>query len=317
MISTKHSPLISIAVCTYNGEKFLDDQINSLLSQNWPNFEIVVVDDNSQDMTRVILENFASKDPRVKVHYNSRNLGINKNFSLCMSLCCGEFIAPCDQDDIWHPEKLTKLHEIIGTKTLAYCDSVLIQENGDSMRMRISDRLHMYAGNDPTVFTFWNCISGHAMLFKRSLLEMALPIPEVKFHDWWLAFVAATVGEIAYLNEPLVQYRQHTNSQTDLSRKGQKKDSGNRRKIFIERGEWICQLSSVSSKDQGFFIELHRLWLLQENQWVSLQLIRHLAKRSKSLLFINKKRSFLLFAAKNFWGLKAKFFVSPSKYSKP
>jgi glycosyltransferase involved in cell wall biosynthesis len=315
MNSFDSAPLISIAVCTYNGERYLAEQINSLLSQTWSNFEIIVVDDNSLDGTLEILKNFVAKDSRIKLHCNSKNLGIIKNFSLCMSLCRGKFIAPCDQDDIWHPEKLTKLHGVIGSHILAYCDSELISENGDSLNMRISDRLNMYEGNDPTVFTFWNCISGHAMLFERSLLDMAIPMPEVKFHDWWLAFIAATFGEIKYLNEPLVQYRQHANSQTDLSRTGQKKDSGNRKRLFIERGEWIQQLAKTPSLHKTFFVELHRLWLNQTNEWISVQIVRHLAKKSGSLLFINKNRSFMRFALKHIWGLKAKVFVNPSKYS--
>ena len=73
----------------------------------------------------------------------------------------------------------------------------------------MSDRLRMIDGNDPRLFALSNCVSGHAMLLRRALLDRALPLPDVSFHDWWLAFVAANVGRVRYLDEPLVRFRQH------------------------------------------------------------------------------------------------------------
>jgi glycosyltransferase involved in cell wall biosynthesis len=309
-------PLISIAVCTFNGERYLTAQLESLVAQTWGNLEIVVVDDCSNDGTLGIIEEFAGRDSRIKLHKNNQNLGVNKNFSRAMALCKGELIAPCDQDDIWHPQKLSRLHAHVGEHAMSYCDSELITADGVRMNMRISDRIHMYQGDDPTVFAFWNCVSGHAMLFRRSLLDFALPIPDIKFHDWWLAFLATTNGAIVYLNEPLVQYRQHANAQTDLSRINKKKDAGNRTSLFKERAQWLAHLASVQSPQTSYFVELHRLWLAQAEQWFSIELVKHIAKRSESLLFINKNRSFLRFAFKNFWGMKAKVLVNPSNYSK-
>ena len=303
-------------MCTFNGESYLAAQMESLLAQTWPNLEIIVIDDCSGDGTYEILKEFASRDSRIKISRNSKNLGINKNFSNAMALCKGDLIAPCDQDDIWHPHKLSRLYAHIGTHLMSYCDSDLIAEDGTRLNMRISDRINMYQGGDPTVFAFWNCVSGHAMLFKRSLLDVALPIPDIKFHDWWLAFLAATNGSIVYLNEPLVQYRQHAKAQTDLSRIKNKINTGNRTSIFIDRTQWMSLLASVQSAHKPYFVELHRLWLAQAEQWVSIQLIKHLAKRSDALLFINKNRSFFRFALKNFWGMKAKVLVNPSNYSK-
>lgn len=303
-------------MCTFNGERFLAAQLESLIGQTWCNLEIVVVDDCSSDGTLAILEKFARKDSRIQIYKNTQNLGINQNFSRAMSLCKGKFIAPCDQDDIWHHNKLSRLYAHIGGHVMSYCDSDLITEDGVAMNMRISDRIHMYQGDDPTVFAFWNCVSGHSMLFRRSLLDFALPIPDIKFHDWWLAFWATTNGAIVYLNEPLVQYRQHANSQTDISRVNKKKDAGNRSSLFKERAQWLAHLASIQSTHKPYFSELHRLWLAQANQWISLELVKHLAKRSDSLLFINKNRSFFRFALKNFWGMKAKILVNPFNYSK-
>ncbi len=314
MSSNTGQPLISIAMCTYNGERFLAAQIDSILNQTWKNLELVIVDDCSTDGTVAIAEERGQKDHRIRIYKNAQNLGINQNFSRALSLCQGELIAPCDQDDIWHHDKLMHLQNQLGDYVMAYCDSDLMNADGSPMNMRISDRLHMYQGNQPAVFAFWNCISGHAMLFKRTLLEQALPIPPVKFHDWWLAFWAATVGEIKYVDEALVQYRQHAGGQTDVSRQINRVEVGNRAELFKERCRWFSYLASVPSQDQAYLQTLSNLYQAQSKQWLSIELIRHLRLRANDLLYINKKKSFFRFALKHFWGLKAKAFFSPSKY---
>lgn len=314
MSSNTLQPLISIAMCTYNGECFLAAQIDSVLNQTWRNIELVIVDDCSTDGTVAITEEFGRKDSRIRIYKNSENLGINQNFNRALSLCKGEFIAPCDQDDIWHPDKLMRLHRHLGEHVMAYCDSELVKADGSSMNMRISDRLHMYQGDQPVVFAFWNCISGHAMLFNRTLLKQALPIPPVKFHDWWLAFWAATKGEIKYVDEALVKYRQHASGQTDVSRQVKRSEEINRVNLFRERCRWFSYLANVPSQDQTYMQTLSNLYQAQSKQWLSFKLILHLRLRADDLLYINKKKSFFRFALKHFWGLKAKAFFSPSKY---
>lgn len=314
MNSSHSQPLISIAMCTFQGEPFLATQLESILSQTWKNLEIVVVDDGSADATVPMLQVFARKDSRIKLYQNPHNLGINANFSRAMNLCQGEFIAPCDQDDIWHPEKLARLHTCLGPHLMAYCDSELITAQGAPMNMKISDRICMVQGHNPLAFAFWNCISGHAMLFRRELLAHAMPVPPVKFHDWWLAFWAACVGEIKYLDQALVQYRQHAGGQTDLARSVQKKEGQNRYHLFKERCQWFYYLAQVPHTHQAYFQKLHQLYQDQSHQWFSMALVQHLRSQAEDLLFINKKKSFFRFALKNFWGMKAKVFFSPSQY---
>ena len=105
----ERSPLVSIALCTYNGEVFLQEQLNSLLNQTYTTIEIIAVDDASTDSTRSILEKKASTDSRLKVFINEKNIGYNKNFEKAISLCSGDFIAISDQDDIWEAEKIGKM----------------------------------------------------------------------------------------------------------------------------------------------------------------------------------------------------------------
>lgn len=301
-------PLISIPLCVYNGERYLDEQIRSLLAQSHQHFEIIAVDDCSSDGSLALLERYARDEPRIQIHRNHHNLGVNANFDHALSLCRGTYIAPCDQDDIWHPDKLSLLVEALDQHLLVYCDSELIDGSGRAMHMRISDRLNMYEGNDPRVFTFWNCVSGHAMMFRKELVELARPIPDVKFFDWWLAFVASAKGSIKYVDAPLVAYRQHENAQTDLSRSHKKAARHQNRmlELYEERERWLHQLCSLDCMHHRFFADLHALWKLRRNQWLAPRLCSFIWKSTAPFMFINKRESQHRFALKQLWGTKLK-----------
>src|SRR5277367_1671319 len=102
----KQPPLVSIALCTYNGAKYLAQQLDTLVDQTYLHIEIIVVDDCSTDETFVILKVYASKYPQFKLYQNKKNLGFTANFERAVTLCNGELIALCDQDDLWHAEKI-------------------------------------------------------------------------------------------------------------------------------------------------------------------------------------------------------------------
>ena len=117
-------PLVSIALCTYNGEKYLRLQLDSLLAQTWPNIEIVVTDDVSTDNTFAILNEYAAIHAGFSIYKNTVNLGYNKNFEATITKCKGDFIAICDQDDIWAAAKIeTMLKGWNKTAALLYCSS--------------------------------------------------------------------------------------------------------------------------------------------------------------------------------------------------
>ena len=214
------APFISVALATYNGERYLREQLDSVLAQTGVEIEIVAVDDGSTDATVAILDDYARRDARFKVYANPRNLGVGPTFERAMSLASGELIAPCDQDDTWHVEKLARLAGTIGTCDLAYCDSLFVDAGGNSMNERISDRMPMMHGCHPMAFTLRNSVSGHASLLRRSLFEVARPFPPAMYYDWWLALCAAARHGIAYLDEPLVQFRRHAGTVSPLGRAG-------------------------------------------------------------------------------------------------
>jgi glycosyltransferase involved in cell wall biosynthesis len=110
--------LISIALCTYNGEKYLIEQLDTLVNQTYPKLEIIVVDDCSSDKTITILNDYLSKFPFIKLYQNEQNLGYIKNFEKAISLCNGELIALADQDDVWDLNKLTIMAEAINENML-------------------------------------------------------------------------------------------------------------------------------------------------------------------------------------------------------
>src|ERR1035437_5785271 len=128
---------ISVAMCTFNGQKFLGQQLASIASQTRPPTEVIIRDDCSTDSTVEIINSFAATAPfPVKLTINEKNLGslpkgITRNFELATQQCCGQLIAPCDQDDIWFPSKLSLMAEILENDDnlgLVFSDAQLVNE---------------------------------------------------------------------------------------------------------------------------------------------------------------------------------------------
>lgn len=210
------APLVSVALAAHNGAAFLRAQIDSVLAQTHAALELVAVDDASDDATPDILRDYAARDPRVRVERNAGNLGFNANFAKALSLCRGDFIAPCDQDDLWFPDKLSRLLEAVGEADIAYCDSEYIDDAGAPLGRRLSSARGMYAGNDPLALVLTNSVSGHAALCRRELAERCRPFPEGIYYDWWLAINAAAGRGIRYVDRPLVQCRRHGSTVSTL-----------------------------------------------------------------------------------------------------
>jgi glycosyltransferase involved in cell wall biosynthesis len=310
-------PLVSIALCTYNGAEFLSVQMDSLLAQDWENLEIVVVDDGSTDGTRELLLAYASRDPRISLHFNDQNLGFLLNFQKAFSLTRGEFIAPCDQDDWWHPQKLRGLHAAIGHRAMAYCDSLLVDAFGHSTERRVSDVILMYEGTDPAAFVFGNCASGHAMLVRRSLMARAMPFPEGYFHDWWLAFAAVSAEGLVFVPETWVHYRQHAAAQTDLSGRVKRERKNSPRWVELNRRRaWIAILAQFPSPHQPYFKDLLRAWDEWTMSWFCPRLVSLLWERRKSLFAYNRRafRQRMRRSLRYFWGLKLRRLLVPWRY---
>ncbi|HTP38926.1 MAG TPA: glycosyltransferase family 2 protein [Steroidobacteraceae bacterium] len=293
-------PLISVALCTYNGERYLAEQLDSVLAQDYPALEIVAVDDASTDGTLRILEDYRSRHPQLRVIHNLHNLGFRGNFERALQLCQGVFIAPCDQDDVWLPHKLSTLHAAIGNHSMAYADSELIDAHGRSLGRRMSANWRMQDIDDPVALIMDNCVSGHAMLLRRMLLEQAFPLHEGMYHDWWLATVAAAEGGVVYCPEVLVRYRRHAGTVTAMPgtelamqrRAAQLRGSGLRRHAAVQ--ERLNALVALPGSHGEFCLRLRDLWHEHTEQWCSPALAGLLATHTRRLYRFKKQPAWRL-----------------------
>ena len=216
--------MISIALATYNGSKYLREQLDSILAQSMDDFEVVACDDCSTDETPQILQEYASRDSRFKVYQKAKNLGFKKNFEHILSLCKGEFIAFCDQDDIWEPNHLEILYKNIGDNYCIGANSLIINENGISQNKTLLEYwpIHVMPQNGKELFQhelYSNVIQGTASLIRASLIKQALPIPEdIKYHDYWFALVAGLNEKCKYIGDVVLKYRRHSNNASEYQK---------------------------------------------------------------------------------------------------
>lgn len=300
-------PQVSIALCTYNGERFLSEQIESVLHQDYSNItEIICIDDNSTDSTWEILNYYAEKHPCFRIFQNKTNLGFIKNFEKAISLTTNEFIAISDQDDIWRTDKISKLVSGIGNSLMVYSDNEYIDENGQKTGVRFSDKRNLVDTTSCLNFALFNAISGHTILFRKELLTLALPFPNDIHYDWWLAFCASQHSVIPVVNEPLVGYRQHVANAVGgygikkSDKKAQKfcilNETSVRISFFSKKiapnlmyEKEVLELLALSYKDKSFKTRIKRIILFWQN---------------KDNLLLFKKRSKLnkmVYCLKAFW----------------
>lgn len=309
----EHQPLISIALCTYNGAKFLEQQLDSVLNQTYKNWEIVAIDDRSGDSTLQILENYAARDSRFRVFQNERNLGYNMNFEKALGLCGGEYIVISDQDDIWHAEKLKSQLDAINQNLLVYHDSEFIKESGASLDTKISDKLNFYRGDRPEVFLYFNCVSGHSIFMKRSLLSLALPFPTDFHYDQWLAYIATSNGSIDFVDKCLVRYRQHSKNNTDILALRPTSRSVAQKITELEKeSKWLKLCAEhASEKSKNLITKLYQLSLRRNHSFMSIAYGKMIWANREHLLRLLKKsgRSKLFFTIRKIWGPAAKTFL--------
>jgi glycosyltransferase involved in cell wall biosynthesis len=304
------APLVSIALCTFNGAQYLYEQLDTLVKQTYPNLEIVAVDDGSADDTAAILQEYAGKYPFIKLYQNAQNLGYAKNFGRAISLCTGAYIALADQDDSWELDKIELLVNKIGDNLLIYHDSEFVDAKGNSLNKKLSDLRNFYAGNDPRVFLMENCVSGHALMFNRGLLNHFTGFNATIFHDRWLAYIACNNGSIVYLTNVLVKYRQHTQANTNILRQERGEVKKKESLLTLERQLKAMEAFAAypSNKYPAYSQKLLSLMQLRMQNYFSLGLAWFVFKNRHSLLFIFKKSpiSKLNIIAKFAWGYKLK-----------
>jgi len=196
---------VSVVMCTYNGEKYIRQQLDSILQQTYPIFEIIINDDLSTDRTVDIIEEYMIRYDNIHLFVNSKRLGAHPNFMDALVKATGNYIAISDQDDIWELTKIEKQMACI--KGYALCFS-LSKAFGDGVEVNVESRVP-----NTNVFRllFYPIIPGHAMLFERSVLSH-IPKTNYVVYDLLLALAANLFGGIVVCPEVLNFHRRHNNA---------------------------------------------------------------------------------------------------------
>jgi glycosyltransferase involved in cell wall biosynthesis len=207
---------ISVAMATYNGEKHIREQLDSIARQTLLPFELVITDDASTDATLQIVEEFAQTAPfSVTMIRNEKRLGYADNFMKAASLCAGDLIAFCDQDDIWMEQKLSICSSFFtdpDVQLIAHSAVVLLPNGGRGHRHPNFAKTTILMEGSANPFNF---AYGFALIFRRVLLDIAsidCRPANVRGHDQWLWFLACSAGRIALIEDALTLYRQHTSN---------------------------------------------------------------------------------------------------------
>lgn len=235
---------IDILLPTYNGEKYLKEQIDSILNQTYKNIRLIISDDCSKDSTPKILEEYKGKDERIELYLQKENIGVVKGIEFLLKKVKSNYYMLADQDDVWLPIKVEKSIETLKKENadLVFGDLEVVDQDLKTMYpsfgdfMLLNRKINKYI-NSYKVNYLYNCVTGCTVLSKKEFIEKILPIPtESKYliHDHWIGLVVALNGKLAYMPEKYIKYRQHGNNQigTDkISHKFKKLDQV--RELFI------------------------------------------------------------------------------------
>ena len=221
--------MIAVLLSTYNGEEFIKEQLDSLFFQSVKEFVLVVRDDGSSDNTLKILKDYAKKYENLILLPTNENLGIKKSFEILLNYALNmkniEFFMFCDQDDVWMKNKIEKSVQLISDikgPALGHTDLYVTDENLNVLHNSFWKYQHINPSlNQLNRILLQNTVTGCSMIINRPLAEMFKVIPdEAIMHDWWFALHASAFGEIKYLNEPTIYYRQHCKNDTGAKKYG-------------------------------------------------------------------------------------------------
>lgn len=212
--------MISVCMATFNGGKFIREQLESILSQLPPDAEIIIADDGSTDDTLSVVASLG--DSRIRVLPAERHLGVIYNFERALRASKGEIVFLADQDDVWLPGKVEMCLAALNEADLVTHDAWMLSPSGASdftwtRTGKLSDIRTYRSG---VVANWWkNSFTGCCMAFRRNVLDKALPFPKnLPMHDQWLGLVAEKYFKVSYVNEPLVEYRQHSSNATHIEK---------------------------------------------------------------------------------------------------
>lgn len=224
-----HNDLIAILLATYNGEKYLKEQLDSIISQTYSNWVIYVHDDGSNDKTIDIINEYINKYPnKIKYIEGKPTGGAKENFMYLMSKVNEDYIMFCDQDDVWLNNKieitLNEMKEVETSKdipTLVFSDLTVVDKDLNVISNSLEKYQSLnYKKIDYASLLMQNQVTGCTAMINKSLLKKAIvkDTKDIIMHDWWCALIAARFGKISCINKQLTLYRQHNNNEEGAKR---------------------------------------------------------------------------------------------------
>jgi glycosyltransferase involved in cell wall biosynthesis len=213
--------LISVCMATFNGSRYIERQLRSILGQLDQGDEVILVDDHSSDSTLDVVAKI--DDGRIKVYRNGVNMGVLLTFGRAIQEANGDIIFLGDQDDVWYPEKVASIINVFDSRpdvTLVLSDAKVI----DDAENVVADSFFEGRGSfSPGLLhnIFKNKFLGCTMAFRRSMVDKILPFPaDIPMHDMWIGCINAIYGKSHFLDMPLMAYRRHRHNASPANRQG-------------------------------------------------------------------------------------------------
>jgi len=239
---------VSVVLCTYNGQLYIKEQLESILSQTIPPSEIIICDDGSNDDTVLIVNQYVANHPQIKFFQNPVRLGYNKNFEKAIALASGDYIAISDQDDIWVSTKIERLLDgYTNDSQVVYCNSVRFKDSIKNAS-KPSKHYRRVEGTQIRRLFLYNTVSGHALMLKRQILNQVLPFPASGYYDWWIAMVACCNGGLSYVDDILVYQRVHNNNQSIKARPNDAKSRDYKLEV-VEQLQSVSLIPNISNHE--------------------------------------------------------------------
>jgi glycosyltransferase involved in cell wall biosynthesis len=269
--------MITVLLASYNGEKYIGQQLDSVLAQTVDDLRIVISDDVSSDRTREIIEEYQIRFPDkvTSLEVTEPSGGAAANFFRLLSSVSDDYVMLCDQDDIWLPDKVEKTLERMKAMEnrygkdkpiLVHTDLSITDSEGTILHQSMA-RYQKIASDHNSLnhYLVENNITGNTVMINRAFTGFFTYIPEeCSMHDWWLGLLASSFGEISYVNQPLVLYRQHGNNELGAKSEAEqyaqrlRSDNGvreNYRKMFKQAELLLAHYKDILSEEQMDLLE--------------------------------------------------------------
>ena len=281
---------VDILLATYNGARYLKEQLDSILNQTYSDFRLIISDDKSTDKTRSIIEEYAKKDSRIECYFQENNLGVIKNFEFLMKKVESDYFMFSDQDDIWKENKIEKSMEVMENDKadLVYSDLEVVDKNLNTTfksywKLKgLDNKVKKY--NNFSALYLNNFITGCTMLCKKKFIDMILPLPnryKYVLHDYWVALIVSQHGTLSYIKEPLIKYRQHKDNKIGSRKKSDEINNFDELRylfidvkiehftVFVENENKFTsmEMRSLSKEALIYFEKLRRVNIINFSKW--------------------------------------------------